>query len=65
MLREAHLCDVLYAPIVAYCVIAIVIFIPFRWLLGRIGLLRQVWHAPLFELAVYVSIVSLVTLFLA
>jgi hypothetical protein len=58
MLHEAHLDGVLFTPIILYCVIAAVIFVPVRNILGRIGLLQWVWHPPLFELALYTFILA-------
>jgi hypothetical protein len=65
MFREAQLADVFYAPIVLYCLVALILFVPLRWLLGRAGLLRRVWHPPLFELALYLSMTAVIILFLA
>ncbi len=64
MMSEAAVLGVLFAPIVLYGVVAMVIFVLLRGLLGRIGLIRPLWHPALFELALYVSILSLLVLFL-
>lgn len=58
MIQEAHLDGILFTPLVLWCVIAAVIFVPVRNILGRIGLLRWVWHAALFELALYAVILA-------
>jgi hypothetical protein len=59
MLAELAVGDVLLAPIVVYAIVAAVIFALLRLLLGRIGLRRLAWHPALFELALYVAILSL------
>jgi hypothetical protein len=63
MMHEAALLGVLFAPIVLYALVALVIFTLLRSLLGRLGLLRFLWHPALFEVALYVSILSLLVLF--
>jgi hypothetical protein len=63
MMHEAALLGVLFAPIVLYALIALVIFTLLRMLLGRLGVLRFLWHPALFEVALYVSILSLLVLF--
>jgi hypothetical protein len=63
MMHEATLLGVLFAPIVLYAVVAFVMFVILRRLLGRLGLLRFLWHPALFEVALYVSILSLLVLF--
>ena len=65
MIQEAHLDGILFTPLVLWCVIAAVIFVPVRNILGRIGLLRLVWHAALFELALYVFILAIIVFLVA
>jgi hypothetical protein len=60
-MHEAALLGVLFAPIVLYAIVALVIFVILRRLLG--SLLRFLWHPALFEVALYVSILSLLVLF--
>jgi uncharacterized membrane protein (DUF106 family) len=50
------------APIVVYAVVTIPLFLILRWVLGHLGVLRTVWHPALFELAVYVTLLSLLIL---
>jgi hypothetical protein len=64
MMSEAAVLGVLFAPIVLYACVAVVIFIPVRGLLGRLGVLRALWHPALFEASLYVSILSLLVLYL-
>ncbi len=62
MLAEAHFAGVLFAPIVLYGAAALPITLALRTLLWRIGFMRLVWHLPLFELSLYLCILSLLVL---
>ena len=62
MLAEAHFAGVLFAPIVLYGVAAQLITLVLCSLLWRIGFMRIVWHLPLFELSLYLCILSLLVL---
>ncbi len=62
---EINLFGVYVAPAALILVAAAVAFVLLRRATNRIGVLRHVWHPALFELAVYVILVSGVTLFLA
>lgn len=59
MIAEVHVAGVLLAPIVVYAILAGLIFLVCRLVLGRSGLLRSIWHPALFEVALYLCIVSL------
>jgi hypothetical protein len=63
MIAEAALFGVLFAPIVLYAVAALIVFIVLRALLNLIGLLNFAWHPALFEVALYVCILSLLVLY--
>jgi hypothetical protein len=45
-------------PLVLWAGGALVPFLVLRWLLGRFGLYRFVWHRSLFNLALYVVLVG-------
>jgi hypothetical protein len=45
-------------PIMLWIVVALVPFILLRWLLDRIGAYAIIWHRPLFDVALYVSILG-------
>jgi hypothetical protein len=60
MFSEAQIDSVLFAPIVLYCVLGAIIFVPVRFLLGRIRVFSLVWHPALFEVALYVIITGAV-----
>jgi hypothetical protein len=65
MFVEAQLAGLLYAPIVLYCLIGAVLFVPARLLLSRIGFFSLVWHPALFEVALYALITGAVILLAA
>jgi hypothetical protein len=56
MFTEAQLDGILFAPIVLYCLLAVIIFVPVRFVLGRLRIFSAVWHPALFELALYLII---------
>ncbi len=59
MISEMNISGVFLAPIVIYAVAAALIFVAIRFVLGHAGLLRRVWHPALFEVALFVCILSL------
>jgi hypothetical protein len=62
MLTESNIAGVYMAPIVIYSFVAFVLFLLLRWVLTRLGFWRLVWHPGLFELGLFVSLLSLVVL---
>jgi hypothetical protein len=60
-MKEINLLGVYVPPLFGDVVLAILIFAPLKWLLDRAGAERWVWHRPLFDLALFVCIVSVVT----
>jgi protein AaeX len=63
--NEINLFGLYVAPIAVILVIAWVIYLLLRRAGDRIGLTEQVWHPALFELALYVMIVSSIVLVMA
>ncbi len=59
MITEVAIGGVFLAPIVVYALAASVIFAVVRFVLGLTGLLQRIWHPALFEVALFVSILSL------
>lgn len=59
MMAELNIAGVYVAPIVGYCVIAGILFLVCRSLLTLVGFWRLVWHPGLFEIGLFVSILSL------
>lgn len=45
-------------PLLVWAGAALLPFLSLRWLLGRLGLYRLVWHRSLFNLALYVLLMS-------
>jgi protein AaeX len=62
MLKEINLDGIYLSPFVGYLAAALVIFLPLRMLFDRWALHRYVWHRPLFDLSVFVIILSLIGL---
>ena len=62
MLSEVDVGGIYVAPIVVYAVATIPLFLILRWMLGHLGILRTTWNPALFELAVYVTLLSLLIL---
>ncbi len=62
MLKEINIQGVYVSPFVGYLIAAFVIFLPLRMLFDRWALQRYVWHRPLFDLSVFVIIVSIIGL---
>ena len=62
---EVDLFGVYVAPISLMMAAAWLVLIALRRVADRFGLLRQVWHPALFELALYVMIVSSIVLVMA
>ena len=62
MLSEVPLDGILFAPIVLYALAALPITLLLRSAMWRIGIVRLVWHLPLFEVALYLCVLSLLVL---
>ena len=62
MIAELDIFGVLMAPIVGYALLAIPVALLLRWILARLGFFRLVWHPALFEVSLYLIILSLFVL---
>ncbi|HVJ32463.1 MAG TPA: DUF1656 domain-containing protein [Terriglobia bacterium] len=62
MLTESNIGGVYMAPIVIYGLAASMLFLALRWLLTRLGFWRLVWHPGLFELGLFISILSVLVM---
>ena len=62
---EINLLGVYVAPITLIMAAAWLLFVLLRRVTDRLGLLRNVWHPALFELAVYVILVYCITVLIA
>jgi hypothetical protein len=58
---EINLLGVYVAPIALIMAAAWLLFVLLRRVADRFGLLRNVWHPALFELAVYIILVYCIT----
>ncbi|MCB8876022.1 DUF1656 domain-containing protein [Acidisoma silvae] len=65
MFSEAQIDSILYAPIVLYCILGAIIFVPVRFILGRLRVFSFVWHPALFEVALYFIITGAIVLLAA
>lgn len=61
-MKEVNLFGVYVAPLVIYLAIAGALFLPLKLALDLIGADRIIWHRPLFDVSLFVCIVSAVTL---
>lgn len=58
MIKEVDLFGIYVPPMFAYAAVAAVIWIVLRRVLGAIGFYRLVWHPALFNVALYVLVLS-------
>lgn len=62
MLKEVDIAGIYVAPFAVALLIAALLFLVLEWALNRVGIERWVWHRPLFDLAVFVCLLSAVVL---
>jgi Protein of unknown function (DUF1656) len=62
MLKEVNFFGIYFSPFVAYLALALLLFLPLRILFDRWTIQRYVWHRPLFDISVFVIILSLIGL---
>lgn len=58
MWRETNLLGVYLPPLIAYALVAFLLYLPTRFLLARLGLFRWTWNTPLAEAALYVCLLG-------
>jgi hypothetical protein len=63
MLSEFSLAGIYLPPFFVYACMTLPIYLGFRLVLVRSGLLRWVWHPGLFEFAISLCLVSLLVLY--
>jgi hypothetical protein len=61
VIGEIDISGVLLPPLLVWVGVALVISAGLRWVLGKLGAYRYVWHRPLFDLALLVILTGLVT----
>jgi hypothetical protein len=62
MLKEIDIFGVFVAPFAGYLALAILIYYPVYRLFDRYAIQRWVWHRPLFDISVFIIILSLIGL---
>ena len=62
MLKEINLFGIYLSPFVGYLAVALILFIPLRMYFDRRAIQRYVWHRPLFDIAIFMIILSLIGL---
>lgn len=62
MMREIDVYGLLVSPLLACAAMALLLTLALRWLLNRFGLERWIWHSTLFDLALFVIVLGLITL---
>jgi protein AaeX len=62
MIAELDIFGVLVAPIVVYALLVIPVVVLVRWVLARLGFFSLIWHPALFEVSLYLIILSLFVL---
>ena len=60
MLKELNIFEVYLSPILLYLVLGVLVWWPLRWILQKAGAYKHVWHAPLFNTALYVILVAVI-----
>lgn len=58
MIREINIDGIFLPPLLGHLLIAAVVWLLLRWLLGKLGFYRYVWHPPLFNTALYVILLG-------
>jgi len=58
MIKEIDLDGVFLPPLLGYLLGTALVWYLFRYLLGRLGVYRFVWHPPLFNTALYVILLG-------
>ena len=58
MWRELDVAGVFISPLVAYMLAALLAYLPLRWLLIRLGLLRWAWNPPLAQTGLYICVLG-------
>jgi hypothetical protein len=58
MIKEINLDGVFLPPLLGYLFGTALVWYLVRYLLGRLGVYRYVWHPPLFNTALYIILLS-------
>ncbi|MEN3929482.1 DUF1656 domain-containing protein [Microvirga sp. W0021] len=63
MLKELDIFGILVAPLALYISIGVLLFIIVKRLIRYFHLERYIWHSSLFDVTLFVLLISVVTLF--
>lgn len=64
MYKEINICGIYLAPFFLCLLATGFLYVPLHWLWDRIEIQRHVWNRPVFEGALFVILLSLVTFLL-
>lgn len=64
MFKEIDFCGIYLPPFFLCLLIAGLVYLPLHWCWDRIVIQRWVWNRPVFELAVFIVLLGLVTFIL-
>ncbi len=62
MLKEINIDGVFVSPFAGYLVVALLVFLPLRTIFDRYAIQRWVWHRSLFDVSIFVIILSVIGL---
>jgi hypothetical protein len=62
-MSEFIVAGLLISPFVKYALVTLVIFLPIRLALARVGFQRWVWHPLLAEAGLYVCLLAVLNIF--
>jgi hypothetical protein len=61
-MSEFVVAGLLISPFVKYALIAMVLFVPIRLVLARVGFQRWVWHPLLAEAGLYICLLAVINI---
>lgn len=62
MLTEINVAGIYLAPLAPYALVSLLLLLALRFTLRRVGLFQWIWHPALFEMGLYISILSILIL---
>jgi protein AaeX len=62
MLKEINIDGIFLAPFAGYLAVALLVFFPLRMVFDRYAIQKWIWHRPLFDVSVFVIILSVIGL---
>ena len=61
-LKEINIEGVFLAPFAGYLAVALLIFLVLRKIFDRYSIQKWVWHRPLFDISIFIIILSIIGL---